>query len=256
MASDKTRQSSSTGKPSFFSRVKHKSDRRNTSDEGRFLGPLDIDASSSMGGRTSRHNRDSVISLDRPGSPESGINMMAGVMTTIPYDNMGADYRSPAAAVDYAGNNDPAAYAAARREPLPHQLNKATSDFHQYPSFDPASSATAAAVAMSMSGAAPAAHLSPSRLAPGANNLTMASTGRQTQLQQWGPPRESSYQAASHNSRYNSYAPSVGRSSTDQSSILSGMFLRPLAVLELLELLELLERTCTRFLPLSPSCSH
>jgi cytokinesis protein len=49
----------------------------------------------------------------------------------------------------------------------------------------------------------------------------MASTGRQTQYQQWGPPRESQM-AGSHSSRYNSYMTSGGRSSSDQSSIFSG----------------------------------
>ncbi|EFX03652.1 cytokinesis protein bni1 [Grosmannia clavigera kw1407] len=229
MSSDKGRQTSS-GKPSFFSRVKHKSDKRNTSDEGRFLGPLDMDASGSVAARTSRHhnressinNRDSIISVDRPGSPESGLNMMAGVMTSIPYDSVSPDHRSPVT-TEYASSID-GGYTG-RREPLPHQLNKATSDYHQYPSFDPASSSAtaAAAVAMSMYSAAPGAHLSAGRLAPGTNNLTMASTGRQTQLQQWGPPRESSYQTTSHNSRYNSYAPSVGRTSTDQASIMSAL---------------------------------
>ncbi len=229
MSDSKSRQSSS-GK-SFFSRVKHKSDRRNTNDERGFLGPLDFDAASSSGSRSSRHARDSsVISLDRPTSPESGINMMAGVMTTIPYESITTDRRSPVN-VDYLPKNGEG--QSLRREPLPHQLNKATSDFHQYPSFDPSSTSAAAAVTASMYGAAPAAagaHLSGPRPAPGSgSNITMASTGRQTQLQQWGPPRESSmsYHAGSHNSRYNSYAPSAaassGRVSSDHASIFSAL---------------------------------
>ncbi|KAL1906018.1 hypothetical protein Sste5344_008277 [Sporothrix stenoceras] len=253
--SDKTSRQSSGGK-SFFSRVKHKSDRRNTNgDEGRFLGPLDFDAQSQTGSRTSRHshNRDSsIISLDRPTSPEAGINMMAGVMTTIPYESITADRRSPIA-VEYLpknGNGPPGSSHGQQppssshgREPLPHQLNKATSDFHQYPSFDPSSTTAAAAVAASMYGAAPAAgsaaHLSNSsqlsgpRPPPGqGGNMTMASTGRQTQLQQWGPPRESAAfqngqppgSSHSHNSRYNSYqTTSAGRSSTDHASIFSAL---------------------------------
>ncbi|OAA66964.1 cytokinesis protein bni1 [Niveomyces insectorum RCEF 264] len=252
MSSDNKSRQSSGGK-SFFSRVKHKSDKRNTADESRFLGPLDLDAASTtnstIGSRTSRHGRDSsIISLDRPSSPESGINTMAGVMTTIPYESIATDRRSPNTG-DYqvrngssssnGGQQHPQHYpnnhhngdaASLRREPLPHQLNKATSDFHQYPSFDP-SSAAAAAVAASMYGAAPAAAAGGAHLAgprppppPGpGGNITMASTGRQTQLQQWGPPRDSSLQAGSHNSRYNSYMTSGGRSSTDHSSIFSGL---------------------------------
>ncbi|CAK7219217.1 hypothetical protein SEUCBS140593_003816 [Sporothrix eucalyptigena] len=237
--SDKQSRQSSGGK-SFFSRVKHKSDRRNTNDEGRFLGPLDLDAASTTGSRTSRHNRDSsIISLDRPTSPEAGINMMAGVMTTIPYESISADRRSPIA-VDYLPKNSAASSNGSMhtgREPLPHQLNKATSDFHQYPSFDPSSHTAAAAVAASMYGAAPAAgsaahlssgssHLSGPRPPPGSGgNMTMASTGRQTQLQQWGPPRESAaFQSGSHNSRYNSYTTtSVGRSSMDHNSVFSSL---------------------------------
>lgn len=69
-----------------------------------------------------------------------------------------------------------------RREPQPHQLNKAT-DHHQYPFFDP----------------------SLSRPGP-ASNVTMAS-GRNAQYQQWGPSRGSmaSTTNGSNASRYDSY---------------------------------------------------
>lgn len=192
---------------SFFSRSKHKSDKRNTSDDGRFLAGQN-DSASSLNSRASRHHRESsVISVDRPNSPESGINMTAGVMTTIPYDTL-SGRRSPIA-VEYLPKPD---QMPLQREISPHQLNKATSDFHQYPSFDPSSI---------YSGAGAGSHVSGPRPPPGASNVTMASTGtRQTQFQQWGPSRDGG-QPGSHNSRYNSYQTSGGRSSGDHSSIFS-----------------------------------
>ncbi|KAG8158897.1 hypothetical protein KVR01_011340 [Diaporthe batatas] len=197
---------------SLFSRGKHKADKRATSDEGRNLAVnQQIDAGSSSGSRSSRHNRDSsVVSVDRPNSAEGGgINEVAGVFSTIPYDSTANGRRSPAP-VDYLPKPD---QMPVRREPLPHQLNKATADFHQYPSFDPSSLPNHAST-----------HLSGPRPPPGrASNITMASTGRQTQYQQWGPTtRESSHPAGSHGSKYTSYATSAGRTSTDQSSIFSG----------------------------------
>jgi len=200
--SDKSRASSGGGKASsFFSRAKHKVDKRNTSDEGRYLS-ADYDAASTVTSRSSRHQRESsVVSVDRPNSPESGINMMAGVMTTIPYETVSADRRSPIP-MDYLPMPD---QMPVRREPLPHQLNKATSDFHQYPSFEPSPHMSSQ-------------YASGPRPLPGQNNVTMASTGRQTQLQQWGPSSRDG--PGSHNSRYNSYATSGGR--TSDASMLSG----------------------------------
>ncbi|KAK3325643.1 SepA/Bni1 [Apodospora peruviana] len=202
---DKSRASSGAGgkASSFFSRSKYKSDKRNTSDEGRYLTP-DHDSASSVTSRNSRHHRESsVVSIGRPDSPESGINMMAGVMTTIPYESVSADRRSPIP-VDYLPKSD---QMPVRREPLPHHLNKATSDFHQYPSFDPSTST-------------PNPNVPGPRPPPG-SNYTMASTGGRTTLQQWGPPRESTG-AGSHTSKYNSYMTSGGRSSADNSSVFSG----------------------------------
>ncbi|KAK3373992.1 hypothetical protein B0T24DRAFT_528241 [Lasiosphaeria ovina] len=205
-SNDKSRASSGGKASSFFSRSKNKADKRNTSDEGRYLS-ADYDASNSLASRSSRHQRESsVLSVDRPNSPEPGINMMAGVMTTIPYESVSADRRSPIP-IDYLPKPD---QMPLRREPLPHQLNKATSDFHQYPAFDPSAS--------NLSLQPPGPRAAP--LPPG-SNLTMTSAGRQTQYQQWGPSRESAA-GMSQNSRYNSYMTSGGRSSMDHSSIFSG----------------------------------
>lgn len=195
---------------SLFSRGKHKDKRSTNASEESRLG-TNNDAASVYSGRSSRHNRDSsVVSVDRPNSSEGGgINEVAGVFSTIPYDSTPNGRRSPVP-VDYLpkGSQTPV-----QREPLPHQLNKATADFHQYPTFDPAT------LVQQNHGS----HLSGPRPAPGSHfsNITMASTGRQTQYQQWGPLRDSGY-PQSHNSKYGAYAPSQGRTSTDQASVFSG----------------------------------
>src|SRR5690349_21318105 len=123
---DKSRQSS--GGKSFFSRSSKK-DKRNVSDDGRYLGG-DLDKTASTGSRTSRHTRGSFIaSIDRPDSPgadQRGLNMMAGVITSIPYDSVAADSKSPIP-VDYLPRND---QMPLRKEPLPHHLNKPGGDFH------------------------------------------------------------------------------------------------------------------------------
>nr|ACO52875.1 SepA/Bni1 [Epichloe festucae] len=188
-SADKSRQSS--GGRSIFSRHKNK-DRRTTDTDH-------LDVGSTLSFRSSRHKRDSsTVSIDTPNSPDPGFNMMAGVITSIPYDNMPPGSRSPIP-VDYLPSSD---QVPARREPLPHQLNKSAADFHQYPSFD--ASATR----------------------PRESNMTMASTGRHAQYQQWGPARgsvASTANGSSHTSRYDSYLGANGsRSSADNLSMYSG----------------------------------
>ena len=145
MAIDNKARQSSGGK-SFFSRAKlHKdksSDRRTVSDESRLVPENASIGGSSMGSRTSRRtHRSSITSrseLERPGSPEadpSGLSMTAGVITSIPYDSVTEDVRTPIP-VDYLPRGD---QKAVRREPLPHHLNKGGGDFHQYPAFNPQS---------------------------------------------------------------------------------------------------------------------
>ncbi|KAJ8126700.1 hypothetical protein O1611_g6938 [Lasiodiplodia mahajangana] len=181
----------SSGGKGFFSRSKHRSEKRYTgSEEGRFLAP-DHEPSS----RSSRHTRESSIaSIDRPSSPEAGVNNSAGVITAIPYG--GAHNERGLAPVDYIPRAD---QIPVRRDPLPHQLNKATSDYHQYPSVDTTGFAATAG-----------SHSSGQRPPPGSSNITMASTGRQTQFQQWGPqlpaqvPRSSAGSGAGFNERWDS----------------------------------------------------
>lgn len=179
-SSDKSRQSSS-GR-SLFSRSKNK-DRRYAEADSR-SGQEQYDAASIISSRSSNHKRDSsVVSLERPNSADPAANMMAGIMNPGSYDNSNGA-RSPIP-VDYLPRGE---QMPVRREPLPHHLNK--TDYHQYPSFD-SSSVPQQVYAR-----------------PGpANNMTMASTGRNAQYQQWGPARGSmaSTTNGSHNSRYDSY---------------------------------------------------
>src|ERR1700733_1933279 len=104
-ADSKSRQSS--GGKSFFSRS-GKKDKKNVSDEGKYLGG-DLDKASSVGSRSSRHTRgSSIISIERPNSPgadQTGLNMMAGVITSIPYESVTADGKSPIS-VDYLPRSD------------------------------------------------------------------------------------------------------------------------------------------------------
>ncbi|CAG8976220.1 hypothetical protein HYALB_00010766 [Hymenoscyphus albidus] len=216
-AADKAR-ATSGGKSSFFSRSSKKDkDKRNASDEaGRYLGG-DLDKNASTSSRTSRHTRgSSIASLDRPDSPGAdlrGLNQMAGVITSIPYDSVTADSRSPIP-VDYLPRSD---HMPVRppQSPLPHHLNNAAGDYHQYPSMETPSLSNSSS------------RLSGPRPPPNMGNVTMASTGnRNTQLQQWGPNRNSNASTLTHhhhNPRYDSYSTNqssaYGRSSYDQSSM-------------------------------------
>ncbi|KAF7550472.1 hypothetical protein G7046_g8013 [Stylonectria norvegica] len=205
--SDKTRQSS--GGRSLFSRSKHK-DKRYTDNDAKYP-PEQFDAASVMSTRSSRHKRDSsAVSIDRSGSPDGGINMMAGVITSIPYDSVPSGSRSPIP-VEYLPKGE---QMPVRREPLPHHLNKAGADFHQYPNFDMSNSPH------------------PNRPPGSAGGNTMSSAGRQAQYQQqaqqWGqgPGRGSTASSTngSHPMRYDSYMTSNGRTSADNLSIHSGSY--------------------------------
>ncbi|KAK0782104.1 hypothetical protein LTR02_013863 [Friedmanniomyces endolithicus] len=94
----------------------------------------------------SRHSHRSSISTVQPEQDEyngngngygngygrtghDGLNMQAGVVTSIPYDSMSADTRQPSR----TGQMD---RPGSQREPQPHHLNKGGGDFHQYPSVE------------------------------------------------------------------------------------------------------------------------
>lgn len=196
MSADKSRASS--GGRSLFSRHKHKDkDKRYTDNDSRY-GNDQLDAASIMSARSSRHHRDSsIISIERSGSPDGGINNMAGVITSIPYDSVQTGSRSPIP-VDYLPKGE---QMPVRRDPLPHHLNKNGMDFHQYPSVDISSNSP-------VGGRLP-------------NNVTLAS-GRQGQYQQWGPGRGSAAGAnGAYPVRYDSYQNPHARSA-DNLNMYSG----------------------------------
>ncbi|KAI9898561.1 hypothetical protein N3K66_006921 [Trichothecium roseum] len=190
MSSDKSRQSS--GGRSIFSRSKHKERHEGP----RFVPDAQVEAASTLSSRSSRHKRESsTVSIDRSYSPDPQVNHSAGILSSIPYDGSQPP-RSPIPA-EYLPRGD---QVPVRREPLPHQLNRSNHDYHQYPHLDPSTQP----------------QYSSSR--PGTANMTMASTGKQTQYQQWGPSRGSTASSAngSHGSRYDSYM------SADNASLHSG----------------------------------
>lgn len=173
-AADKSRQSS--GGRSLFSRGKHRAEKRYTDIDPKSSSEQ-FETASIISSRSSRHKRESSsISVDQPGSPDAGINQMAGVITSIPYDGPPGS-RSPVS-LEFLPRPDQG--PPQRREPVPHQLNISGFDFHQYPSIDPSTMAS-----QNSHPHPPARPGTSSNMS--VNNITMATTGKQAQYQQWGP---------------------------------------------------------------------
>ena len=130
----KSRQSS--GGRSFFGRKLHKerSVESKNFDEGNLYPQTPSGASSAANSKSSRHShRPSVASLDMDnGADLQGLSNVGGIITSIPYDSVSADSKTPIP-VEYLPRND---QVPVRKEPLPHHLNKGGGDFHQYPAWD------------------------------------------------------------------------------------------------------------------------
>mgnify|MGYP000934499032 CR=1 FL=1 len=212
-APDKSRQTS--GGKSFFGRKLHKD--RPADDNG---GEPSTPPGSSSGSRSSRHSkRASVQSFDMGQDADaSGLAMTAGVITSIPFESLPPDPKTPIP-VDSLSRMD----ASPRREPTPAHLAKNGVDFHQYPPWNPQAVAQSGYVAYHpSSGARPPPHVT---------NTTMAASAtgdKGTRYQQWGRPGSSSANAAfnsSHNSSstVDSLSSSNPRLSVDQSSIHSSV---------------------------------
>ncbi|KAI9831980.1 MAG: hypothetical protein M1826_002708 [Phylliscum demangeonii] len=150
MDANKARQTS--GGRSFFARSKLHKEKSNDkkaaaaaaagSDDSHLVPDHASIGGSSIGSRSSRHtHRSSITSrsdFGRPPSPDgdlSGLAISAGVITSIPYDSVTEDGRTPIP-VDYLPRGD-SLPPGSRRDPLPHQLNRGGADFHQYPAFAP-----------------------------------------------------------------------------------------------------------------------
>ncbi|KAF2491516.1 FH2-domain-containing protein [Lophium mytilinum] len=213
----KSRQSS--GGKGFFGKRLHK-EKQPPAVEGHLYPGTPSQPPSQPSSQSSRHShRASVASIERPVSMglDSGLSMTAGVITSIPYDNMPMDSRSPVP-VEYLPNDDPR--AARRAEPLPHHLNKGGGDFHQYPVFDPSRPPTNGS---SSSG--------PPRPPPHGSGTTITTSqpgDRGVSVQQWGGGGRSSNANGSNNQysqqSYQSYVTDSSnntRTSSDQASIYS-----------------------------------
>jgi cytokinesis protein len=134
---DQKMRQSSSGK-GFFGRRLHKeklTESRNFDEGGLYPEPASS-VSSAANSKSSRHSHKPSLDMDS-GVDGHGLSMTAGVITAIPYDSL-QDSKTPIP-VDYLPRND---QILARRDPLPHHLNKGGGDFHQYPSWDPVKSPT------------------------------------------------------------------------------------------------------------------
>ena len=139
-SSDKSRQSS--GGRSFFGRKNkdkstHHQDAAYPEDGGEVLQvPSGGSHNSANNSRSSRYSTKNQVNMDmgRDAPENIGLSMTAGVITSIPYDSVPADPKSPIT-VEYLPKNE--GQTPKRREPLPHHLNKGGTDFHQYPAWDP-----------------------------------------------------------------------------------------------------------------------
>ena len=129
----KSRQSS--GGRSFFGRKKDKSTESRVYEDGGLLPELPQSRSNSaLSSKSSRHSRKPSEPLDMElGVDDNGLPMTGGVITSIPYDAVPANSRTPIP-VDYLPRNN---QVPARKEPFPHHLNKGGVDFHQYPQWEP-----------------------------------------------------------------------------------------------------------------------
>ena len=127
---------SSGGKSSFFSR-RNRTTQSTIEEDDKEARPSLTGSSSQNGSITSRHSRrpSEPFNEDR-GIDATGIPMTAGVLTSIPYDSVAADSRKPTNVEFLPRKED----LRRRKEPQPHHLNKAGSDFHQYPAWEPSKS--------------------------------------------------------------------------------------------------------------------
>jgi cytokinesis protein len=207
---DKQRQSAAS--KSFFGRKLHKDksgdDRYYEPGSGAATPAADTQslAGSMAGSRSSRYSkRGSVGSFDADDG-YGAFPSNAGILTSIPFDNMPSDSKTPIP-VEYLPKQDP----NARREPSPSHLAKGAADFHQYPIWDPKAVPNAPA------------HVSGPRPPPHASTMTTSSTGdRGARYQQWGRPGSSAANTGfSYTSSSTGDSSANSRTSLDQTSIYS-----------------------------------
>lgn len=126
---------SSGGKSSFFSR-RNRTTQSIIEEDGSDGRPSLSESNSQHGSVASRQSRrPSEPFNEDSGVDATGLSMTAGVLTSIPYDSVAADSRKPRNVEFLPRNED-----SRKRETQPHHLNKAGSDFHQYPAWEPSKS--------------------------------------------------------------------------------------------------------------------
>ena len=129
-SNDRSARQSSGGK-SFFSRSKKDRGNNDGSRQPDVPSIPSMYSASTVGSRHSHRSSTSTLDQDdySSKSAQEGLNMQAGVITSIPYDSMPRDNKPPVH-VDHSDR------PSNRREPQPHHLNKGGGDFHQYPAFE------------------------------------------------------------------------------------------------------------------------
>ncbi|KAJ5628405.1 hypothetical protein N7490_010633 [Penicillium lividum] len=205
---DKSRQTSA-GK-SFFGRKLYKDKAPDDRYDG-YGGSYDSLAppGSAAGSRSSRYSkRSSIQSVDMTHDIDpSSLAPTAGVITSIPFESLPSDTRTPIPI-------DNMARPESRQEPSPNHIGITGGDYHQYPVWTSTSAPNGSA-----------SHPSGPRPPPHASNTTMTSStsgDRGTRYQQWGRPGSSSASANNgmgHNSSIDSSSNS--RTSLDQASLYS-----------------------------------
>lgn len=225
-ASDKSRQTSAS--KSFFGRKLHKEkpaveDRydRPGSGHGGFenLAP----SANAAGSRSSRHStRGSIQSLDWSHDIDyEGYSAPGAVVTSIPFDSLPSDTKSPIPVDSISKTETP----SAQRDPSPNSFAiTAAGDFHQYPAWNPS---TVPQMQQSFS------HPTGPRPPPHAPNMTMAGSSsgdRVPRYQQWGRPGSSATNIGfSHNSSSTLDSSANSRMSIDQASVHSSVSSNPRA---------------------------
>ena len=207
----KSRQSS--GGRSFFGRRKHadKAAESKYYDDGALAPEPPSGASSAAGSKSSRHShRPSNASVDLTGSgvDMSGIALSAGVIASIPYSSTSPSGRTPKS-VEYLPKND---QVPARKEPLPHHLNKGGGDYHQYPSFDQQEAPTNGS-----------SHPTGPRPPPHSSQATPSSSSSRDRIPQNGRPSTATSATNGSHTTFNSNSTndSNHRNSFDQVSLYS-----------------------------------
>ena len=204
----KLRQSS--GGRSFFGRRKEKAIESQTYDDvpptPSFAGN---GSNSAAGSKSSRHSRRPSDTVEVPERGDAaGLHMTAGVITSIPYDSVSNNNKTPIP-VEYLPRQD---QVPARREPLPHHLNKGGGDFHQYPAWEPTPQA---APRPSTNGSSHPTGPRPPPQAP----LSVTAQMRDASLRDRHSHKSNATYAPQNTNSYSTESSHNGRNSFDQASI-------------------------------------